>query len=328
MLPSTIRPMRRRPRLLPVALGPLALGSLALGILGLGLPAGPAVAAEPSPSPFILEIQAWLDAPVPADAAPGTEVTVGAMIWDPIPKEFVFGGGTFMRLYPATGDGPASEVSAKSDFQGHVVGTLTVPDGGVGDLVIGITGSSCTPEKCSRFDSFFDMAGVGPPPDAPLPKIAAAKVQAPAVPTVGEPASVAIVLTPKVAWGPDVYTPPDRLVLRVRVPRGDVMQEVPAPLTDAATGLYEATVTLAEPGPVVLEAAVTEDAAVDQVFQASGATTTVVPPAEATPVASPDAPSAGAPSPAASPNLFLVVGLLLMGSLVLGLLLIGRRSSV
>jgi hypothetical protein len=134
---------------------------------------------------------------------------------------------------------------------------------------------------------------------------------------------IMIALTTKVDWPPADFTPPDALVLRVRVPRGPTILESTA-LPLGIGGRYQAIVTIAEPGEYVMEAAVVEDGTPTDTFLASVTTLNVLPPAESTPAA--EGPAGEGAGAAGGPNPFLIVGLLLMGALVVGFLLAGRRS--
>lgn len=254
-----------------------AIGASFAAILAIALAAQAAAAADPSASPPTadpsataptLRIEAWLDEPLPNDAEPGTSLRIGALLWDPLRGMPTGAPASFVRLYPATGDGPPVESPATQDWPGHVVATVAVPPGSVGHLEIGVQGSSCGPDGCRRSDALYDLRGVGPPDGARLPQIAEVDIE-PLLPAwpVGEAATVDVVLRPDVAW-PDV-APPDRLVLQVREPRGDTLAEMPAELVDAATGRYEASVTLPGEGGFVLRAATVEDAPPDETFTES-----------------------------------------------------------
>ncbi len=259
---------------------------LALGGLITAVPA--ARGADPSPSPFVLEVQAWLDAALPTDAAPGSELTVGAFLWDQVEGTGATPSPTFMRLYPAAGDAPPSEGPARQDGPGHVVATLIVPEGGAGQLQIGIRGSYCGPDGCAPSEVLYEMAGPGPPTDAPLPRIADVEIE-PLLPTLvaGEATPVNLVLRPKIDW--PGFGPPDELALTLREPRAEPFAEVPAMLVDRVGGRYEASVTLPEPGAYVLEATTVGAASQADIFSASGVSVTAI----AAPGATPAGPGSG-----------------------------------
>ena len=123
----------------------------------------------------------------------------------------------------------------------------------------GSPGPPARATAASRPRSQFPIAGVGPPPDAPLPQVASAEIQPGGAIIAGRPTQVAVVLRPKAAWEPGAFTMPDRLFVQVRIPRGATLASVPATLADAAEGRYLATITLPDPGPYILEVAATAD---------------------------------------------------------------------
>jgi hypothetical protein len=276
---------------------------LAASVLGLAAAvmaalAGPALAASPTPSlgpsptAPVLATQAWLDEEPPADAAPGSSLRIGALLWDPVARSPMPAPATFVRLRPGSGDGQPVESPGTQDWRGHIVATLTVPEGGIGSIEVGIQGTACGPDGCVRSDALYDLQGVGPPKDAALPQIATVEIEPPrpAV-TVGEATPVDLVLRPRVAW--PGFEAPDRLVLVVRQPRGGPIDEVPAPLIDAAAGTFRASLILPAAGDYILEAATTEAASSEETFAASTVRIQGVP-ATATPTAAPSTP--GTPS--------------------------------
>ncbi len=259
------------------------------GLLSLGI-TGPVLAVDPSPSPTapMLELQAWLDEPLPSDAAPATPLRVGALLWDSVRDTPMPASPTFVRLYPTSGDGAPVEAPASPDWPGHVVAMLTVPDGGVGRVEVLLRGTACSSDGCSVADALFDLRGAGPPDGAPLPSIVDADIE-PLVPTfvAGEAMHVDIVLRPDVEW-PDLELP-DQLFIRVRVPRQDPFATESATLVDAAARRYEAMVTLPDPGRYILEATTTEVPAGGEVFGGSALTVDAVLPS------TPDVPASPAP---------------------------------
>lgn len=298
MRPTTIRSSRTLPATLAMAASmfAFALGLACVVAPTLAASPSPVPAASPSPEPLpsgpTLEIQAWLDEPLPTDAEPGTSLTIGALLWDPQGQAPTGAPTSFMRLYPASGDAPPVESPASQDWRGHIVATLTVPDGGVGRLEVGVIGTSCTPGgDCQRSDAYYDLQGAGPPDGAPLPKIADVTIE-PLLPTLvaGEPSTVDLTLQPKVAW-PD-FEAPAQLVLVVREPRADPIAEEPARLVDAATGTYRTEVTVPAAGRYILEAA-TAEGSDGEVFESATVRLEALPPASAAPT--PESPGSGEP---------------------------------
>jgi hypothetical protein len=277
----------------------LVLGLSALASLGIG---DRVLAADPSPSPDapLLELQAWLDEPLPSDAEPGTQLRIGALLWDRVHNTTAGASPTFVRLYPASGDGAPVEAAASPDWPGHVVATLMVPDGGPGRVEVRLRGTACTQDGCEVSDALFDLQGVGPPEGAPLPSIVDADIE-PLVPTftAGQATEVDVVLRPDVDW-PDLARP-GRLFVLVRQPRGDQFEAVPANLVDEAGRRYRATITLPEVGRYILEASMEEGRAAGDLFVASALAVEAVAPALASSDPSPS-PTTGAPGEAADPG--------------------------
>ena len=99
-----------------------------------------------------------LDASVPGDPEPGTEITVGWTVGTPLEN-----GGMapfnavwmFIRLIPTTGD-PVEAVGRQGPL-GHYAATLTVPAGGIRDVEVGLGGESCSGGTCQRSDMLFTI---------------------------------------------------------------------------------------------------------------------------------------------------------------------------
>jgi hypothetical protein len=103
-----------------------------------------------------------LDSPLPVEAEPGSGIEIG---WSldiaqddgstlPFNAE-----GIYVRVTPAAG--APIDVVALQDRVGHYVATVTVPAGGLGDVVFGLRGEACYSDgRCERADTFFTVAGV------------------------------------------------------------------------------------------------------------------------------------------------------------------------
>jgi hypothetical protein len=114
---------------------------------------------------------ATLDASLPSDPDPGSEITVGwtveTLLGDGTGTRAPFNAeGMFIRLIPTTGD--PVEAVGQQDTLGHYVATLTVPAGGVAEVAIGLRGESCSGGTCERSDLLFAID------DSAMPVFAAA----------------------------------------------------------------------------------------------------------------------------------------------------------
>ena len=97
-----------------------------------------------------------LDAALPADPEPGSEITVGWTVTTPGDDGLMApfnAEGMFIRLIPATGE-PVEAVGRQGQ-PGHYVATVTVPAGGVRDVTFGLRGESCSGGTCERSDIVF-----------------------------------------------------------------------------------------------------------------------------------------------------------------------------
>lgn len=85
-------------------------------------------------------VKATLTTPIPLDAKPGTPLDVGwtlAFVEDG--KRHAFGaGGVFVRLRSASG--AAAETAFSPQTKGEFTATVKVPEGGIGDVQIGLMG--------------------------------------------------------------------------------------------------------------------------------------------------------------------------------------------
>jgi hypothetical protein len=96
---------------------------------------------------------AALDAPIPPDADPGSELEVGWRAWTPDGgAEWPFAGSpVFIRLVSTDGTS-TTEVLGRENPRGsgHYLATISVPPGGVGRVEIGLLGESCVDGSCTR----------------------------------------------------------------------------------------------------------------------------------------------------------------------------------
>jgi len=285
-----------------------------------GLTPAASMGASPPPSPAAgptVGPEAWLDRPAPsAGDAPGTLVTVGFTLWDPVGGALLSGTFPYVRLQPLGGGSP-TEADAAETWRGHFAASLVIPAGGVGDLEIGAGGTACDSNGCRPADTAFRIAGVGPPPDAPLPAIATASiVRPPDVVRAGSPVAIGVRLVPNAAWDPASFPMPDALYLGVGVARGRALDPVAVPLVDAGTGAYRVSVTFPEPGDYTLRVSTAAQPARDDQFATALITVSVEPSGGAPPDAAPD----GGPGGGVDP---LVVGGLALAAAVVVAVVVG-----
>jgi hypothetical protein len=124
-----------------------------------------------------------LDASIPGDAEPGSEITVGWTVetlgegGQPVPFN---AEAMFVRVIPASGD--AVDIVGRQDQPGHYVATVTVPAGGIGEVAFGLRGESCTAGTCQRSDLMFTIDDSTTPAIAPGAAVRAPEAGAPAAP--------------------------------------------------------------------------------------------------------------------------------------------------
>jgi hypothetical protein len=243
--------IRHALRVLPVVVGVLA------------VTAAPVHAADDED-----RIEFWLDRPLPDDVAVGIEIPIGLMVWDVEEQALISDNPPFVRLNPASGDAEPSMVTLVEDWNGHYGGTLPVPQGGMGEFQLGFGGTGCDETSCRREESVYPVAGVGPPPAAPLPSIAQAEIVVGDPPIAGEPTDVSILLQPNVGWSGASFATPDQLFLQVREPRAEVIDQVVATAGNRLLR-YEAELTLPEAKDYLLQVAEDRAGAPGDVFGAS-----------------------------------------------------------
>lgn len=251
-------------------------------------PANPTI--EPSLEPGeAFDIEAWLDAPVPAGAAPGTQLRVGALIWLPGTGELMRRATFKVLLHPASGPAQPGFDYGNEDFAGHIVADLIVPEGGAGELEILLPGTVCENGICGPRDAHVPIRGVGPPPDVPLPAFATALIRPPVQAIVaGGPTTMDITVEPRIRWPAPGLHLPGAIWLQVREPQGAILDDVAATLVDPAAGRYEAVVTFERAGELVVQAGVAEGAEGADLFGSSVRRVSVVAGVAAPPATAPD----------------------------------------
>jgi hypothetical protein len=140
-------------------------------------------------------MQARLDAPIPADAPPGTTIEVG---WTTFQADeaggriAAFSGAPVsIALTPPGATQPATVVLGEESpsGSGHYTASVVVPDGGIAPdgVTIALRGESCENGVCQRSDLAFQLVG------AVLTGVAAPPASAvvPPASTAPDPASMA-----------------------------------------------------------------------------------------------------------------------------------------
>ena len=203
---------RFRPASSGVALGRSLVAAFALAI-AIG---GPALAASAAPSsrPADTNIEAWLDEPLVADAAPDAVVANGVTMWDRAHGALLELSDAYVILHPAVGKAKPTETRARSDWPGHLAFQIAIPRGGPGRIEVGFEGQECTEGgTCSEIRFPFAFGGTGPPPDAPRSLLVSSTVLAPETRvTSGDLVDVVVDVVPYGPWDPAALGLPDRLV--------------------------------------------------------------------------------------------------------------------
>ncbi|MFL5770664.1 MAG: hypothetical protein ACJ765_11350 [Chloroflexota bacterium] len=251
----------------PRAYWRLAWAAPALGVLAVSW-APAALAADPTSVPSLPpieappNIQAWLDSDfITPDAPAGGLLQAGFSFWDTRGAEFFQPGDIYVRMRPGTGKAPPSEAKIENDFPGHVVATIEVPEGGPGDVEVGMLVPACIEGgACSDQEAPFKVAGTGPPPDAPLTDLISATFQ----PLVGDTIAgrefpVAVDVVPRGQWNFADMPLPDHLVVVARANDGTELStgDLSAPSTPGRP--YTGRLTIPETGNAVLVVAVPRD---------------------------------------------------------------------
>ncbi|HET7702033.1 MAG TPA: hypothetical protein VFK35_01425 [Candidatus Limnocylindrales bacterium] len=235
-------------------------------------PPAPGGSAAPGEEPHDTGLETWLDAPLPAGAQPGAILDIGAVIWDTRGGELAQAVGGYMKLYPLSGDADPTEGAIRSDWPGHVRGSVVVPEGGPGRIEIGFRGQECPDDggACRLVDMPFTDGGIGPPPGAPRALLVIAAFRPPVESlVVGRPVALELDLTPRAEWDVATLGLPDRLLARVRPVRGSVLASVELRRAGGVDAPYGGSIVIPEAGDLVLEAAVPGNGGEDQVIPGS-----------------------------------------------------------
>jgi hypothetical protein len=130
---------------------------------------------------------ATIDSPLPPDADPRTEITVGWTVTVPVPdgSPAPFNAeAMFIRLIPDGGE-PIEAIGVQ-DRPGHYAATVTMPAGGLRDVEFGLRGESCSNGTCERSDLVFATAV------APLEVAIPASNASPPAPAIDLPVVLAL----------------------------------------------------------------------------------------------------------------------------------------
>ncbi len=242
-----------------LALAPSVL-VLALALVGPASAASPSPSAGPSPSPsasdephHISHIEAWLDTPLPADAAADSTIDVGVTIVDRDEtgaSRLSQTQPSYLALAPASGTAKPSRAPTRSDWPGHVRATVVVPVGGPGAIEVGFHGQECHEDgTCQEVDIPFASGGVGPPPDLSRAALVTATVDPPAEPpVVGRPVALEVQVVPRARWEVSELALPARMLLLVREQRGQDATQTEIVRTGAPGSPYRGSVTIPKPG--------------------------------------------------------------------------------
>ncbi|MFL5727344.1 MAG: hypothetical protein ACJ77F_13490 [Chloroflexota bacterium] len=266
---------------------------------------------------------------MPPDVAPGSALDVGVTLWDPagpgIPR---MGATIFVQAVPPDGSGDATRAVAIRDWPGHYRARLGVPSGGLARVEIGVPGTMCENDVCRDSDWLFEIAGTGPPSDAPVTALSKARIELDSgTVSAGRPIDVAVTVEPNTDW--DAFRLPADVVVRAHEARGPNVSTATLPLLDEAAGRYEGTITVPEGGELIFEAALDADGGDATRFGTSMTRVAVAAAPLVGGTAREGAPGAGEPGKARDEGLPTILVLLLAVAAIagVGVMLAGFRSA-
>jgi hypothetical protein len=242
-----------------------------------------ALAASGSPPPasaapaLMPTIQAWVDAPfVTPDAPPGGVLEAGITFWDMHGHDFAAISGVYAEMRAATGDAAPSAGTIQADFPGHIVVDFVVPEGGPGDIEVGVRGDQrCTTDgTCTEVKTLFAIAGTGPPPEA-APETLITATFHPFVGdvVVGRATPVALDVLPRGLWEEDALPLPDHLLVVAGHPGGPELASAEVRQQGPPGTPFTGHLAITETGDVTLAVVVPGDAGSNR--PVPGATTQV-----------------------------------------------------
>ena len=149
--------------------------------------------------------EARLDTALPRDAEPGSTVKVGWSVFsvDGDQMNPIYGSPIYIRLVGLDATS-ATEVMGTEvpRGSGHYTASIQVPEGGIGEVIVGMVGESCVDGgACQRSDMIFPLtddplaSGAGPvaAPAPATPATSATSIGGQLVPIIGIGVAVAIV---------------------------------------------------------------------------------------------------------------------------------------
>lgn len=254
-----------------------------------------------------MQVEAWLDGPLPSDALAGSSILVGMTLVsaDGTGKAALSPvSPTYLRLFPATGAAAPTQAPVRIDWQGHVRAVVRVPEGGPGAVELGFVAEECHDDgTCQSVEIPFAVGGVGPPPDIPPVDLVTSAVHPPAeTPVAGRKLNVDVEVIPRADWDVAALGLPDRVIAIVSQPRGPDVVTAELIRNGAAGSLYEGSITIPRAGEYAIVIAFPgANGHEDQVI--AGSPTRLIVEAEAAPQAGPG------DAPADAPPMALIAGL-------------------
>jgi hypothetical protein len=290
----------------------------------------PVAAASPPAAPGTPEgLQVWLDSDsITPDAPPGGVLQVGYTFWDTRVGDFPNVENPYVKLHPAKGKAAPSEAMIEQDFQGHILATVTVPEGGVGKLEVGL--------QAGGKDIPLTIAGTGPPPAAPPQDLVTATIQ----PLVGDTVAgrafpLTVEVQPRGLYDQSALPLPDDVIAVARRPGGPGLSTGDLRRSGDLGTPYTGKLSIPETGDVEIAIQVPVPGGGNYEVPGSVITRTVIaggpksaPPAQAPASASASAapvPTSPQPAAAASGGIPAIAWILGIGVVVVVLVLVGRR---
>lgn len=285
----------------------------------------PVAAASPSPAPGVPEgLQVWLDSDsLTPDAPPGGILQVGYTFWDTRVGDFPNVEGPYVKLHPAKGNAAPSEATIEQDFQGHVLATVTVPDGGVGKLEVGL--------RAGGKDTPLTIAGTGPPPAAPPQDLITATIEPLVGDTVVDRAfPLTVDVNSRGLWDQSALPLPDDVIAVARHPGGRGLSTGDLRRSGDLGTPYTGKLTIPETGDVEIAIQVAVAGGGNYEVPGSVITRTVIEggPKSAAPAQAPTSaapvPTSPQPAAASSGGIPAIAWVLGIGIVVVVLVLVGR----
>lgn len=106
------------------------------------------------------DVTARLETALPRAAEPGESVRLAWSLGFPddqgrrLPFD---AGGVFIRLVSVSGAEPTVASASPGTHPGAYTAEITVPEGGIGKVEVGLAGTRCSPDGCERSDMMFPV---------------------------------------------------------------------------------------------------------------------------------------------------------------------------